>query len=437
MKRAIVLGLLIVVVAVCPAYAQGDFDAAFDELEEAFEETAKGEEEAWDKADAALEAQWEAQVRQTEAEWERLRAQVEQKWDEFYYSTNKEWVDYDAEKDTRSRVNFKDGVIEVTALVPMEEAVKPEVPLTLPSPESGSPPGERESAKLAPMPPGREGEKLQTEGKPAPPKPVALEPARKEQAVVQAKERIKKQVEKIFSAKNEVKAEVLADQVKDAEGQPVTPQNAAQYVEQEVIPQVTVEEKPVVGKDGQARIKVTARIKMVPRHLEIRASKFKPQVKKYADKYKLEPALVFAVIHTESYFNPVAKSWVPAYGLMQLVPRYGALEAYLYLYGEKKLLPADYLYNPDNNIMLGATYLHILADKYFNQIKDPANRRSLCIAAYNSGPTRLNKRVVGKYDVNGMDNKELVETIRRVVPDETKDYILKVQQRMSLYERIM
>jgi membrane-bound lytic murein transglycosylase C len=401
MKKVwLALGVVLLLSAAVSTRAQENFDAAFDELERAFEETATGEEEAWDKGDAIIEAQWEEQVKQTEAEWERLRAQVERKWDEFFYSTNREWVDYDEGKDTRSRVNFEAGEIEVSTLVPVEEVVKPEP----------------------------------VKKKPAPPEPVKLAPEQKKQVKAQAEKKIAKQIKKIFSAENEVKSEVLAGQVKDPEGQPVTPQNVTRYVKKHVTPKIVVEDKPVVGKDGKQRIKVTARIKMIPEHLEIRAGKFKPQVKKYADKYNLDPALVFAVIHTESYFNPLAKSWVPAYGLMQLVPRYGAMEAYHYLYNEKKLLPADYLYNPDNNIMLGATYLHLLDAKYFGGVKNKANRQSLCIAAYNSGPTRLKKKVVSKYDVDNMDNGEFVEVIRKVVPEETKSYILKVQKRVALYE---
>jgi len=381
-----------------PARAQEDFDTAFEQLDKAFEEAAGGEEQAWDKVDAALEAQWEEIMRKTEAEWEKLRAEVEQKWDEFYYSTNKEWVDYDANKDTRSRVNFKTGEIEVSTLVVVKEKPKAGEAIT--------------PAWLF----------------------SKIKPEERKHIMAQAEKRIVQQVEKIFSPANEVHQEVLKDLVKDEQGKVITTQNVATYAKEYVAPKIKLAKKLIWGKDGKKRLKFTAQIRMVPKHLQIRANRFKAQVKKYATKYSLDPALIFAVIHTESYFNPLAKSWVPAYGLMQLVPRYGAMEAYYYLYNEKKLLPADYLYNPENNIMLGATYLHLLQDKYFGQVKNAANRQSLCIAAYNSGPTRLNKKVVRKYDVNHMENGKLVEIIRKVVPKETKDYVLKVQKRIALYK---
>lgn len=397
-KLLLILGIVLMLGMTVSVKAQDDFDAAFDDLEKVFEESAQAQEESWDTVDAALEAQWEERVKQTEAEWERLKAEVEQKWDEFSYSNNREWVDYDEGKDTRSKVNFEAGEIEVTTLVPVEEVV--------------------EQAKAE--------EKL-----------LVLELEQEKKAKVKAEEKIEKQIKKLFSKDNAVKTEVLAEQVEDTQGRGITSQNVTQYVKKHVTPNVIVDKKPVVGKDGKQRIKVTAKIKMVPKHLEIRASKFKEQVKKYADKYDVDPKLIFAVIHTESYFNPLAKSWVPAYGLMQLVPRYGALEAYQYLYKEKKLLPADYLYNADNNIMLGATYLYLLQDRYFGKVKNKANRQSLCIAAYNSGPTRLKKKVVGKVDADNMENAEFVEVIRKIVPKETKEYILRVQKRVPLYEGMM
>jgi membrane-bound lytic murein transglycosylase C len=96
----------------------------------------------------------------------------------------------------------------------------------------------------------------------------------------------------------------------------------------------------------------------------------------------------------------------------------------------------DYLYNPDHNITLGATYLHLLHNKYFGKVTNPANRQSISIAAYNCGPTRMNKTLVNVYDVNNMENEELVKLIRKVAPAETRKYILNVQERMKMYRGI-
>ena len=55
-----------------------------------------------------------------------------------------------------------------------------------------------------------------------------------------------------------------------------------------------------------------------------------------------DPPVVFAVIHTESYYNPKARSGAPAYGLMQLVPTSGGRAAYRYVYKKDQVLPPSY-----------------------------------------------------------------------------------------------
>ncbi|MEO8047386.1 MAG: murein transglycosylase domain-containing protein, partial [Nitrospirota bacterium] len=50
------------------------------------------------------------------------------------------------------------------------------------------------------------------------------------------------------------------------------------------------------------------------------AEKYRTLVHQFAQQYNISPSLVFAVIRTESNFNPYAVSSAPAYGLMQLVP---------------------------------------------------------------------------------------------------------------------
>ncbi len=58
-------------------------------------------------------------------------------------------------------------------------------------------------------------------------------------------------------------------------------------------------------------------------------------VEGYAGEFKLDPALVMSVIYNESRFNPLAKSYVPAYGLMQIVPKSAGVDAIQFLEGKK------------------------------------------------------------------------------------------------------
>jgi soluble lytic murein transglycosylase-like protein len=85
-----------------------------------------------------------------------------------------------------------------------------------------------------------------------------------------------------------------------------------------------------------------------------------------AKRNALPPELLAAVVHTESRFNPAARSQAGAVGLMQLVPRTG------------KWLGARDLTNPAQNISAGAKYLRYLTDRFNGDTKK-------AIAAYNAG----------------------------------------------------
>jgi soluble lytic murein transglycosylase-like protein len=53
---------------------------------------------------------------------------------------------------------------------------------------------------------------------------------------------------------------------------------------------------------------------------ETRAEELAPLIVKEAARYELPPALVLAIIHLESEYNPAARSSVGAVGLMQVMP---------------------------------------------------------------------------------------------------------------------
>lgn len=85
-----------------------------------------------------------------------------------------------------------------------------------------------------------------------------------------------------------------------------------------------------------------------------------------AQKYDVDPALLAAVVETESSFRSHARSQVGARGLMQLMPRTG------------RWLGARNLYNAEQNVDAGAKYL-----KYLNARFD--GNLTKTIAAYNAG----------------------------------------------------
>jgi soluble lytic murein transglycosylase-like protein len=91
-----------------------------------------------------------------------------------------------------------------------------------------------------------------------------------------------------------------------------------------------------------------------------------------AKKNNLSPELVAAVVHTESKFNPAARSRVGALGLMQLVPRTG------------RWMGASNLLDPVQNIQAGAKYLRYLSDQFNGD-------QQKVVAAYNAGPGNVQR----------------------------------------------
>jgi soluble lytic murein transglycosylase-like protein len=89
-------------------------------------------------------------------------------------------------------------------------------------------------------------------------------------------------------------------------------------------------------------------------------------VREAADRHHVDPALVRAVIETESNWNPRAYSHKGAGGLMQLIPttaqRFGAYD----------------VFNPQQNIDAGVRYLKTLLERYNGNL-------DLALAAYNAG----------------------------------------------------
>ena len=108
-------------------------------------------------------------------------------------------------------------------------------------------------------------------------------------------------------------------------------------------------------------------------------------VRKYSRQYNVEESLIYAVMRTESSFNPYAVSWANAYGLMQVVPETAGRDVFKLVYQRSGQPGKRYLFNPENNIRTGTAYLHLLQTRYLKDIQDPLARRHAVISAYNGG----------------------------------------------------
>lgn len=143
---------------------------------------------------------------------------------------------------------------------------------------------------------------------------------------------------------------------------------------------------------------------------------------------KVPPALIHAVIFAESNYDADAVSHAGAIGLMQLIPRFGALEAYRYLYGRNAIPSDQALARPEINVLLGTAYLRILDDEYFYWIDDDALRLRAVIAAYNWGPTAVTEQIFAGQHITSADQFEV--RLEQQAPDETVAYVARVLKRL-------
>ncbi len=175
-----------------------------------------------------------------------------------------------------------------------------------------------------------------------------------------------------------------------------------------------------------------------------KAERFQSYIYQYSEKWNISQSLLFAIMHTESHFNPSAQSHIPAFGLMQIVPQSAGLDVNRFLYKKDELMTKDYLFTPQKNIETGVAYVHILNSRYLSSITDPASRRYCIIAAYNTGAGNVAKtfnndgsrniRKAAKI-INSMTPEEVRQQLLNNLPyDETRKYLTKVLDRQTIYK---
>ncbi|MDR1314632.1 MAG: lytic transglycosylase domain-containing protein [Deltaproteobacteria bacterium] len=128
-----------------------------------------------------------------------------------------------------------------------------------------------------------------------------------------------------------------------------------------------------------------------------RSSDYDATIKRAANALGLDPALIKAVVKTESNFNPRAVSGAGAKGLMQLMP------------GTAKEMGVENPFDPLENIWGGARYLKRMLDRHGGNIRK-------ALASYNWGP--------GNFDRHGSGN----------LPGETRRYIEVVTSNYNRYK---
>ncbi len=147
--------------------------------------------------------------------------------------------------------------------------------------------------------------------------------------------------------------------------------------------------------------------------------KYSEYVDKAAEEYNLEPALIYAVIRTESGFDPDAESEVGACGVMQMMPT-----SFEWLQ-EKRGCAGQYtqedLFNPEICIDYGCYLLKYFYDYY-------GTERS-AVAAYNAG------FVVGDW-LNDPNYSSDGINLDSIPYPETSNYVDKVESAKEMYIKL-
>lgn len=182
-------------------------------------------------------------------------------------------------------------------------------------------------------------------------------------------------------------------------------------------------------------------IPLVSDYKRINANQYRALVSRSSRRYQVPEALIFAVIETESSFNPLAVSHAGAYGLMQVMQKTAGRDVFQRIYKKQGQPGRRTLLKAATNIDIGTAYLSILRDVYLRKIKGQLKRQYCVIAAYNGGAGNLLKtfhrsRKKALQRINNMTAEQVYRTIVRHHPKkESRDYLQKVVRFKQKYVR--
>ncbi|WP_413113732.1 transglycosylase SLT domain-containing protein [Thaumasiovibrio sp. DFM-14] len=194
---------------------------------------------------------------------------------------------------------------------------------------------------------------------------------------------------------------------------------------------MTIDETPVI----------TYRLKMPNSSLEKRVAPYLDDIYHQSEVFDVEPALIVAIMHSESSFNPRARSPIPAFGLMQVVTTSAGHDVNRIVHNVDRPMNEQDLYQPEYNIEAGTAYLDILNSRYLRAIKDPQSREYCVIAAYNTGAGNVarafgERRLSAAVEkINTLSPQEVYENLMANLPyEETIHYLKKVTERKEMYQ---
>lgn len=367
-------------------FAQDSFEDYKEQYQQGYQQYLEEIEDGVASSEEAYENYREAY----EKEYKAFKEEMLKKWGDFEERSKKKWVEYKENGNLRISTDFEKGNGQVEAIA---DSKKEAEQLKEKMPEKVS--GAMQSKGT------REG--FETEN--VPNKEVTKEP-------------------------------VLEDQLDKSEDQTVD-----EYAKE--VAEKNTKTKEVQGEDGETRYVVYVDFQLSDDHLQKRAEKVEDFVYKFSREHNIDPALVFAIIHVESHFNPTAASHANAYGLMQLVPSTGGRDAYRRIFNEDGIPTKEFLFQPDNNIQMGTTFIDIMSSNYFDRAEDQTTREYLMICAYNTGAGNVAVAYTGNTNlskafskINNMSPEQNYKHLRENLEyAEARNYLKKVTTQRDRYSQ--
>lgn len=149
-------------------------------------------------------------------------------------------------------------------------------------------------------------------------------------------------------------------------------------------------------------------------------TKYVEDVTAASEEFGIAPSLIYAVIHTESNFEPQVTSSADAKGLMQITDE--TFEWALKRAGKQEQHTPKDLYEPSVNIRYGVYVLTLLEEQFDNT--------ETVLAAYNAGLGRVSEWL--KDPACSADGKHL-----DIIPyPETEEYVKRVLDAQKIYQQL-
>ncbi|REL28723.1 DUF3393 domain-containing protein [Thalassotalea euphylliae] len=200
-----------------------------------------------------------------------------------------------------------------------------------------------------------------------------------------------------------------------------------------------VSQKLVKGRLGKKPLH-QVNFTLVTDHQKLRKHQYSEHVIAASRKYQIAPSLIYAIIETESSFNPFAVSHANAYGLMQVVPATAGRDVYQKIKRKPGQPSKQVLFDPAQNIDIGTAYLSILDDRYLQKVANRQSKHYAMISAYNGGTGNVLKtfhsnRNTAFTRINQLESKSVYWALTNKHPRaESRNYLKKVTSRESKYQ---